>query len=68
MATGDEITAFKSDLGKMLFIGRMSQPIMLRIASQMATEMNRLLFHHLKDLDSLIPGTTKKYEPLHLVP
>ncbi len=61
-ATSDETTAFKSALGKMLFIGRMSQPIMLRIASQMATKINKLHLHHLKDLDALI-RYSKKYEP-----
>ncbi len=46
----------------MLFIGRMTQPVMLPIASQMATKIDKLLLHHLKDLDALI-RYSKKYEP-----
>eukprot|EP00171_Calliarthron_tuberculosum_P004588 IDg4588t1 len=53
-ASPTEITNYKSCLGKMLFIGRMTQPIMLRIASHMATKVNKLMRHHLKDLKSLI--------------
>ena len=50
VATPDELKVYRSLLGKILFTGRMSQPVMLRIASEMATKTNRLLVHHLKDL------------------
>lgn len=33
-----EITSYKSAIGKMLFIGRVTQPIMLRIASHMSAK------------------------------
>lgn len=47
-----EITAFKSTVGKMLFIGRLTHPVMVRGASIMATKPCKLQLHHLKDLES----------------
>lgn len=54
LATPKEITAYKSAIGKMLFIGRITQPIFLRIASNMVTKTKKLLLYHLKDLEALI--------------
>jgi len=54
LATPKEITSYKSAIGKLLFIGRITQPIFLRIASHMATKTKKLLLHHLKDLEALI--------------
>ncbi len=45
---------YKSTLGKMLFLGRMTQPIMLRVVSHMATKTAQLKVHHLKDLEAQI--------------
>ena len=47
----------------MLFIGRVSHPIVLRIASQMATKTEHLLLHPLKDLEALIKYA-KQAEPM----
>jgi len=52
LATPKEITAYKSAIGKMLFIGRITQPLFLRIASHMAGKTKNLLLHHLKDLEA----------------
>ncbi len=48
-ATKFEATAYESTSEKWFF-GHMSQPIMLRIVSQMATKTNSLLLHRLKEL------------------
>lgn len=57
-----EITAFKSAIGKMLFIVRLTYPVMLRIASIMATKACKLQVHHLKDLEDELPYL-KKHPP-----
>ena len=54
VASPYELKLYRSLLGKLLFTGRMSQPIMLRIASEMAAKTNRLLVHHLKDLSAQV--------------
>ena len=56
-----KITEFKSVIGLMLFVGRLTHPILLRTASHMATKTNKLLFHHLKDLYALAKYA-KKYK------
>jgi len=60
IATPKEITGFKSAIGKMLFIGRITQPLFLRIASHMASKVKNLLLHHLKDLEALIKSVKKE--------
>lgn len=52
--TPAQLLNYRSTLGKMLYIGRMSNPVMLYHASHMATKTNRLETHHLKDLKSLL--------------
>ena len=47
-----EVTAFKSILGRMLIVGRLTNPIMLRVSSFVAAKASKLLFHHLKDIES----------------
>lgn len=59
-----EITAYRSIIGKMLFIGRMSQPPMLFHASHMATKLKKLLSHHLKDLAALVKNDKKQIPKL----
>jgi len=54
LATPQDITKFKSAIGQMLFIGRLSNPIMLYFASHMATKSSALHSHHLKQLGSII--------------
>ena len=51
-ADSKEFTAFKSILGKMLIVGRLTNPIMLRVSSFVAAKASKLLFHHLKDIES----------------
>ena len=53
-ATSDEITSYKSLLGKLLFIGCLTQPILLRITSQFSMKTNKLQFHHLNDLEARV--------------
>eukprot|EP00171_Calliarthron_tuberculosum_P004551 IDg4551t1 len=53
-ASAAEATLYRSIIGQILFVGRLSQPLMLRIASQMATKLNNLNLHHLRDLESLL--------------
>lgn len=54
IASPAQISAFRTTLGKMLYIGRMSSPIMLYHASFMASKTNRLETHHLKNLKSFV--------------
>jgi len=54
LATPQDITKFKSAIGQMLFIGRLSNPVMLYFASHMATKSSALYSHHLKQLGSII--------------
>lgn len=54
IASPEEITRFRRAVGKLFFIGRMSHPVLLRIASTMATKVPALKAHHLKDLSSLV--------------
>ena len=54
VASPQELKHYRSLLGKVLFLGRMSQPIMLRISSEMGTKTNHLLVHHLKDLHAQV--------------
>lgn len=49
-----ELHNYRSIIGKMLFVGRLSQPIMLFHASFMASKTNRLMKHHLKELRALL--------------
>lgn len=53
-ATPTEITAYRSVIGRMLYIGRTTHPVMLFHASHMATKVNQLRKHHLKDLHALL--------------
>ena len=53
-ATPEQITAYQSALGKLLFIGQLSQPVALYYASHMATKINSLRMSHLKDLRALV--------------
>lgn len=54
LATSKEITSFKIVVGKLLFIGHLTHPICLRIASYMVSKTTKLFLHHLKDLEALI--------------
>ena len=54
IASPSQISAYRTTLGKMLYIGRMSNPLMLFHASYMASKVNRLESHHLKDLRALL--------------
>lgn len=67
-ATPKEIRAYRSILGKMLYVGRMSQPIMLYHASHMASKLNTLKLHHLKDLGSLLRFDKKNVPILRFLP
>ena len=57
VANPSEIKCYRSLLGKILFVGRMSHPPLLRIASEMAGKLPTLLVHHLKDLQAQISQT-----------
>eukprot|EP00171_Calliarthron_tuberculosum_P003915 IDg3915t1 len=59
IANMSQHTEFKSLIGQALFVGRVSQPILLRIASQMAAKTAKLHQHHLKDLTSLVKYAKK---------
>ncbi len=61
-ATPAELTDFKSILGKLLFVGRLTQPVLLRIASHFATKTLSLRAHHLKDLEAQLRHW-KRVEP-----
>ena len=50
ITTSSELKLYRSLIGKLLFAGRLTQPVMLRIASEMATKVNKLQVHHLRDL------------------
>jgi len=54
IASAKEFTLFKSVIGKMLYIGRVCYPVMLYHASHMATKINQLKKHHLKDLAAVL--------------
>eukprot|EP00171_Calliarthron_tuberculosum_P018277 IDg18277t1 len=54
LASPKMLTLYKSVLGKMLYIGRVSQPVIMYYASHMATKTSRLMSHHCKELSSLI--------------
>ncbi len=62
-----EITAYRSIIGKMLFIGRMYQPAMLYHASHMATKIPQLFVHHLKDLASLVNNDKQHIPKLQFI-
>lgn len=61
-ASPHELHAYRSVIGKMLYVGRMSQPVMLYHASHMATKVGDLKAHHLKDLRALLKFD-KKHTP-----
>ena len=68
-ALPQEVTQYKSVLGKLLFIGRLSQPIALFHASRMASKTSNLLRHHLNDLDAIIRAQKKNSKKISfLVP
>jgi len=50
VASAANLTKYRSAIGRLLFVGRMTHPVLLRIASTMATKTSALLNHHLKDL------------------
>ena len=50
IAMPNELKLYLSLVGKVLFVGRMTQPIMLRMTSRMATKVNHPQLHHLQDL------------------
>lgn len=53
-ATPKQLFGYRSALGKMLYVGRMAQPIMLFHASHMASKISKLNSHQLKDLRELM--------------
>lgn len=59
LVTPNELTSYKSLIGKMLFIGRLFHPAMLRIAPQMAINTFKLLLLQLKDLNALVKYASK---------
>ena len=60
IANPKELNRFRSAIGRLLFIGRMTHPVLLRIASSMATKVSALELHHLKDLKALVKYSCKK--------
>ncbi len=48
------MSLYKSTLGKMLFLERMTEPIMRRVVSQIAIKTAQLEVHHFKDLAAQI--------------
>ena len=54
IASPAQLSSFRTTLGKMLYVGRMSNPIMLFHASYMASKTNKLETHHLKDLKAFL--------------
>ncbi len=48
-----ELMNYKSTLEEMVFIGRLTNPVILYHASNMATKTRKLLKHHFKNLASL---------------
>ena len=54
IATPKEATKFRRAIGNILFVGRMSDPILLRIASTMATKVEDMKVLYLRDLKSQI--------------
>jgi len=54
LATEAEMKKYRRAIGKILFVGRMSHPALLRIASTMATKVSMLQSHHLKDLQAQV--------------
>lgn len=62
-----ELHAYRSMLGKMLYVGRMSNPIMLYHASSMASKVGNLQTHHLKDLKALVKFDKKNVPTLTFV-
>ena len=57
--TPDELKRYRYMLGKLLFLGRLTQQVILRIASEMAVKTNHPLVHHLRNLKSPINYTLK---------
>jgi len=54
MASAASLTKYRSSIGRLLFVGRMTHPVLLRIASTMATKTSALKNHHLKDLAAFV--------------
>eukprot|EP00171_Calliarthron_tuberculosum_P023073 IDg23073t1 len=61
-ANAKQLYEYRQIVGQLLFIGRCTQPIMLRIASHMATKISSLMTHHLRDLISLVKCKPWKQE------
>eukprot|EP00171_Calliarthron_tuberculosum_P005283 IDg5283t1 len=62
IATPNELGIYRSIIGKILFVGRMTQLLLLRMASLIATKTSKLLVHHSRDLKALLKYA-KRYEP-----
>lgn len=65
LAGSHYIHKFRSMIGKLLFECRMTHPFMLRISSQMATKVDKLLKHHTKDLRALVKYYTQVASPIY---
>ena len=61
-ATPSELSIFRSLIGYMLFLGRVSHPFLLFVCSDMAKKTQKLQKHHLKTLNSYI-SFIKKTKP-----
>lgn len=65
--TPSEFQIYRSAICKMLYIGRIPQPIILFHAIHMAFKVNVLLSYHLKDLLALLRFDKKHIPTLRLV-
>eukprot|EP00171_Calliarthron_tuberculosum_P022319 IDg22319t1 len=65
MATPNELSAYRKSIGQILFVGRMTNPLLQRIASQMATKTPALMLHHLKELGTAIKKEKLKVPEIH---
>ena len=58
VACPQEITAYRSVIGKTLFVGHISRPVILYHASHIPTRMPKVFVYHLKNLSAIVMNDT----------
>lgn len=66
-ATDEQATIYRHTIGKMLYIGRMSAPLILLHASMAATKLSDLYNHHLRSLAAILKRLKTQGATLHYI-